>query len=54
MKQYYLVDNVDFGVIATYYDSLHLNVSIILARVGWFTIILSAAFISFILISQNG
>ncbi len=51
IKQYYLVDNADFGVTATYYDILHLEVSFILTMVGWFTIILSAVFISSILIA---
>ncbi len=52
MKHYYYEENVDFGVIATYYDIIHLNASLILTMVGWFTIILSAAFISFILIAR--
>jgi len=51
LKSYYFEVNVDVGSIATYYSSLHLNVSFFLERVGWFTIILSSAFIAFTLIA---
>lgn len=52
LKSHYIEYNVDLGFIATYYDSLHMNVVFLLDRVGLFTIILSAAFISFSLISR--
>ena len=51
LKNYYL-EASNGGFIATYYDSLLLYVSLIPLRVGWFTIILSAALISFTLIAR--
>ncbi len=52
MRSYYFEYNVDLGVITTYYDIVCINSSSLLQRVGWFTIILSAMFISFILVSR--